>query len=453
MNARLKVLHEKANVKSVKLLPSTVIGRSNECDLKISSSEVSRIHCRITIQDDSVFIEDLGSANGTFVNDQILSPRQPIAVDPGTKVTIGPAEFIVDYIAPTSNTVVVRRADKNGKRIPSPARSDADHDNKDLVFSSAPERAGDLSDESTVLTDPKANPLAKAKEAASQSPVDDKPSSTVPESAPPILKELQSANSLAQPVMNLPVAACDPRSEEPNRVVASKQTMTAPNPIGAASKPLVVPPVALPVAKAIAVVAAPDVPVAKAVHPKTNPPEASTPVGRVPEPRQSSSQLQEPRPTKAVQLENPSKSRDVPPAKLAESVAVAAPQFVASEPVTEASERNQLPVVPQMTSQFAFTEGPDAHRTTKQASKQEKPSGLKSLFSVFNRKSPSTSKQPQSTQDPETDQTVTSIPALDETIVDPSFSFGAANKEPAPPAESTKQPPADDDFQNFLRQF
>ena len=271
MNARLKVLHEKANVKSVKLLPSTVIGRSNECDLKISSSEVSRIHCRITIQDDSVFIEDLGSANGTFVNDQILSPRQPIAVDPGTKITIGPAEFIVDFIAPTSNTVVVRRTDKNGKRIPSPARSDADHHNKDLVFSSVPEGSGDLSDESTVLTDPKANPLAKAKEAASQTPVDDKPPSTLPTSAPPIAKELQSANSVAQPVVNAPVAACDPVGDEPNRVVVSKAAMTATNPVGVTSKPMVVPPVALPVAKAIVVAPAADVPTAQALPPKTNP--------------------------------------------------------------------------------------------------------------------------------------------------------------------------------------
>lgn len=452
MNARLKVLHEKANVKSVKLLPSTVIGRSNECDLKISSSEVSRIHCRITIQDDSVFIEDLGSANGTFVNDQILSPRQPIAVDPGTKVTIGPAEFIVDYIAPTSNTVVVRRTDKNGRRIPSTARSDADPDNKDLVFSSMPEGAGDFSDESTVLTDPKANPFAKAKEAASQTPVDDKPSSTVPASAP-IAKEVQCANSLAQPVVKPPVVASDPRGEEPNRVITSKQTMAASEPIGAASKPLVAPPVALPVAKAVAVVAAPDVPVAKTVPPKTNPSETGTPAGSVPEPRQSSSQSQEARPAKPVQLENPPKSRDVSPAKVAKPVAIDAPQFVISEPVTEASERDPLPVVPESTSQFAFTEASDAHHPTKQASKQEKPSGLKSLFSVFNRKAPSTSKGPQSTQDSEADHTVTSIPALDETIVDPSFSFGAANKEPDPPAESTKQPPADDDFQNFLRQF
>ena len=106
MNARLKVLHEKTNVKSVKLLATTVIGRSSECDLKILASEVSRVHCRITVQDDAVFIEDLGSANGTFVNDQMLSPRQRVAIDPGQArgITIGPAQFMLDYVARASNT-------------------------------------------------------------------------------------------------------------------------------------------------------------------------------------------------------------------------------------------------------------------------------------------------------------------------------------------------------------
>ena len=150
MNARLKVLHEKANVKSVKLLPTTVIGRSTECDLKISSSEVSRIHCRITIRDDSVYIEDLGSANGTFVNDQMLSPRQPVAVDPGAKITIGPAEFLMDYTAPTSNTVVVRRTDKTGSPTTAASRTDTDRENKELIFSSMPGSTEESSAESTL---------------------------------------------------------------------------------------------------------------------------------------------------------------------------------------------------------------------------------------------------------------------------------------------------------------
>jgi hypothetical protein len=109
MQARLKVLHDKANVKQVKLLPVTLIGRSTECNLKIASSQVSRVHCRITLGDDTVFVEDLGSANGTLLDGQPLPPLQPTSIAPGTRIIIGPAEFQIDYVAATSATLVLPR--------------------------------------------------------------------------------------------------------------------------------------------------------------------------------------------------------------------------------------------------------------------------------------------------------------------------------------------------------
>ena len=110
MQARLKVLHDKANVKQVKLLPNTLIGRSSDCNLKIASSQVSRNHCRITLGEDTVFVEDLGSANGTLVDGQPLPPHQPTAVAPGAHLLIGSAEFLIDYVAPTSMTMVLSRS-------------------------------------------------------------------------------------------------------------------------------------------------------------------------------------------------------------------------------------------------------------------------------------------------------------------------------------------------------
>jgi pSer/pThr/pTyr-binding forkhead associated (FHA) protein len=109
MQARLKVLHDKANVKQVKLLPVTLIGRSTECNLKIASSQVSRNHCRITLGADSVFVEDLGSANGTLVDGQLIPAHQPTAIAPGTRLIVGPAEFQIDYVASTSATMVLSR--------------------------------------------------------------------------------------------------------------------------------------------------------------------------------------------------------------------------------------------------------------------------------------------------------------------------------------------------------
>lgn len=58
-----------------------VIGRSLDCDLTILSSVVSRNHARLQLQGDNLFIEDLGSANGTLVNGTAVEGLHPLAHD------------------------------------------------------------------------------------------------------------------------------------------------------------------------------------------------------------------------------------------------------------------------------------------------------------------------------------------------------------------------------------
>src|SRR5262245_3152260 len=93
MQARLKVVQDNANLKQVKLLPVTVIGRGADCHLKIASTQVSRKHCRITVTDNQVLIEDLTSSNGTFVDQARIESGKPIVIAPGAKLQIGPATF------------------------------------------------------------------------------------------------------------------------------------------------------------------------------------------------------------------------------------------------------------------------------------------------------------------------------------------------------------------------
>lgn len=45
-----------------------LIGRDNDCTVTVSEPEVSRRHARVYSDDNSFFIEDLGSSNGTLVN-------------------------------------------------------------------------------------------------------------------------------------------------------------------------------------------------------------------------------------------------------------------------------------------------------------------------------------------------------------------------------------------------
>lgn len=53
-------------------------------------TKVSRRHARIWREDETFLVEDLGSVNGTVINDSVrLAPRQPRALDSGDKIRLG----------------------------------------------------------------------------------------------------------------------------------------------------------------------------------------------------------------------------------------------------------------------------------------------------------------------------------------------------------------------------
>jgi len=70
------------------------IGRSSRSDLPIDQESISRHHARITFDDGRHHIEDLGSTNGTFVNDHAVK-RQPLK--DGDQVKLG--RSILKYMA------------------------------------------------------------------------------------------------------------------------------------------------------------------------------------------------------------------------------------------------------------------------------------------------------------------------------------------------------------------
>ncbi|WP_193164059.1 FHA domain-containing protein [Microbulbifer hainanensis] len=49
---------------------TNVVGRSDECDITFSLSHLSRRHARLEVRDGLLFVIDLGSANGTYLNNK-----------------------------------------------------------------------------------------------------------------------------------------------------------------------------------------------------------------------------------------------------------------------------------------------------------------------------------------------------------------------------------------------
>ena len=63
-----------------------IVGRSSDLDMVLVEDMVSRKHARITMQQDQIWIEDLGSTNGSFVNGEKIKRAR---LKEGDRVLIG----------------------------------------------------------------------------------------------------------------------------------------------------------------------------------------------------------------------------------------------------------------------------------------------------------------------------------------------------------------------------
>jgi predicted component of type VI protein secretion system len=67
-------------------IPGTTIGRAG-CDVDLNDPDVSRRHAALRAVDGGLAVEDLGSTNGTFVNETRVSGI--VQISPGDRVRFG----------------------------------------------------------------------------------------------------------------------------------------------------------------------------------------------------------------------------------------------------------------------------------------------------------------------------------------------------------------------------
>ncbi len=70
-----------------------LIGRSPKCDLCAGSTTISRRHCAFRRDGARVTIEDLGSRNGTLVNDEKIA--EAVELRSGDEIAVGSLRFLV----------------------------------------------------------------------------------------------------------------------------------------------------------------------------------------------------------------------------------------------------------------------------------------------------------------------------------------------------------------------
>lgn len=59
------------------------IGRSSRCDVVLSAPSVSRVHASVEVAADGIWLEDLGSSNHTYVQDEAITDRVRLQVGDG----------------------------------------------------------------------------------------------------------------------------------------------------------------------------------------------------------------------------------------------------------------------------------------------------------------------------------------------------------------------------------
>jgi len=73
---------------------NTTIGRHPESDIFLNDVTVSRHHCRLQVASDSIAVEDSGSTNGTYVNDERVDET---SLKAGDEVLVGRFHFVVAH--------------------------------------------------------------------------------------------------------------------------------------------------------------------------------------------------------------------------------------------------------------------------------------------------------------------------------------------------------------------
>ncbi len=74
-----------------------VVGRGSEARFRIQQDQISRKHCELFDRDGGVYVRDLGSTNGTFLDGEQIAASIRTPVTSGSVLRVGTIEIRIDY--------------------------------------------------------------------------------------------------------------------------------------------------------------------------------------------------------------------------------------------------------------------------------------------------------------------------------------------------------------------
>ena len=104
MIVRFHVVAPAAKQRTFTVRLPILLGRGDEAKFRIQHDLVSRRHCELFERHGQVFVRDLGSTNGTFLNDEQVPVSTKTRVPPGGIVRVGSLSFAVEYQRPEAES-------------------------------------------------------------------------------------------------------------------------------------------------------------------------------------------------------------------------------------------------------------------------------------------------------------------------------------------------------------
>jgi hypothetical protein len=97
MQVDLDILEHGAR-RALRLRPPSILGRSRDADVFLHDGEVSRRHARFETNGGLVYLEDLQSSNGTFLNGRRIT--EAIEIRAGDEIDVGTTRLVVTSVRP-----------------------------------------------------------------------------------------------------------------------------------------------------------------------------------------------------------------------------------------------------------------------------------------------------------------------------------------------------------------
>jgi pSer/pThr/pTyr-binding forkhead associated (FHA) protein len=170
MPIRIVINSGKPRPRLLRLDPGdTLVGRHEECRLRIPSAEVSRRHCILRVKGDRLIVIDLDSANGTLLNGHFIQGKEEAVA--GDEIKVGPVSILVELAPllalpadedfPENCTPLesnAKETDANTKPV-KPLKRSRPKEDEELFVAKPVDEEGDIVIEGVELFDEKAKPF------------------------------------------------------------------------------------------------------------------------------------------------------------------------------------------------------------------------------------------------------------------------------------------------------